>query len=72
LIGRIIRAVESLSHFPRLGRVVPEVKRQEIREIIYSHYRIIYRLDKEILYILAIIHATRDIKRVKPNPWDVV
>jgi len=67
LTEKIFGAVEKLSGFPRLGREVPEIKKENIREIIYGNYRILYRIDTEVLYIIAIIHATRDFNQVKLN-----
>jgi len=71
LTERIIGAVEKLSIFPRLGREVPEIKKENIREILYSSYRILYRIDSEFLYIIAIIHAARDLNNVELNPWEI-
>jgi len=71
LIEKIFGAVEKLSIFPRLGREVPEIKKENIREIIFGNYRILYRIDTEVLYIIAIIHAARDLSRIKLNPWEI-
>lgn len=35
---RIIRAVDKLSIFPRLGCIVPEADNEAIREIIFQNY----------------------------------
>ena len=68
---KILGAVEKLSVFPRLGREVPEIKKESIREIIYGNYRILYKIDTEVLYIIAIIHAARDLNQIKLNPWEI-
>lgn len=72
LIEKIFGAVEKLSAFPRLGREVPEIKKENIREIIYGNYRILYRIDIEVLHIIAIIHAARDLTQIKLNPWEIL
>lgn len=41
---------------------------KNIREIIVLSYRIIYKIEKDFIYILAIIHASRDLNNVKMNP----
>lgn len=69
---KIIGAVEKLNAFPRLGREVPEIRKENIREIIYGNYRILYRVDIEVLYIIAIIHAARDLTRMKLEPWEIL
>ncbi|MBF9219911.1 type II toxin-antitoxin system RelE/ParE family toxin [Hymenobacter ruricola] len=42
-----------LEQQPLLGRVVPEAKRPEVRELFYKKYRVVYRLvsDSEILML---------------------
>ena len=72
LIEKIISAVEKLSNFPRLGRQVAEAKSEDVREIIYGSYRIIYKSDKDTVYILAIIHGARNINNLNPRPWEIV
>ena len=49
--------VEILISSPKSGRVVPESKRDDIRELIYGNYRIIYRVDKNILSVLTVRHG---------------
>src|SRR5262249_41070837 len=40
----IFQATDRLAAFPRLGRVVPEIGRDDIREVIVQSYRVTYRL----------------------------
>jgi len=49
--------VEILKSSPKSGRVVPESNRDEIRELIYGNYRLIYRVDKNILSVLTVRHG---------------
>ncbi|MGE3911284.1 MAG: type II toxin-antitoxin system RelE/ParE family toxin [Chloroflexota bacterium] len=39
---RIVQATRRLSVFPHSGRVVPELERSDIREVIVDRYRIVY------------------------------
>jgi addiction module RelE/StbE family toxin len=71
-VERIIEAVESLERFPKKGRVVPEAEEENIREILFYSYRIIYRVETERILILAVIHGARDLSRKRPKPWDVI
>ncbi|MHB8125264.1 MAG: type II toxin-antitoxin system RelE/ParE family toxin [Desulfitobacteriaceae bacterium] len=68
--GRIIEMVEKLSSFSNLGRMVPEVDDESIREVVFYNYRIIYKLCDESILVLAIIHASRDLNNMKPQPWE--
>jgi plasmid stabilization system protein ParE len=40
-IERIIRTVETLTERPKIGRMVPEADREDVRKIIYQGYRIL-------------------------------
>ncbi|MEZ4939147.1 MAG: type II toxin-antitoxin system RelE/ParE family toxin [Crocinitomicaceae bacterium] len=49
-----------LSNFPGMGRVVPEMKNKDIRELIYKNYRIIYYIvDATHIDILTVHHSSR-------------
>lgn len=50
-------AAAGLAAFPRRGRMVPEVGRAEIREVLYAAYRIMYRLNAKRVAILTVRHA---------------
>ena len=58
----IISRIKRLTRFPEMGRIVPEFEEEfydRYREIIYENYRIIYRIDADIIYILRIIDGRR-------------
>ena len=57
---RALEAGRSLSDFPERGRNVPELKNDNIREIFLHSYRLIYRIEKDKVSILAMIHGRRD------------
>lgn len=70
-IERIIEAVERLEFFPEMGRRVPEAAEEEnVRELLFQNYRIMYRPESQRILILTIIHAARDISQKEPKPWD--
>jgi plasmid stabilization system protein ParE len=71
LIGEVVLSVERLLRFPRLGRVVPEAQDENIRELLYQNYRIIYRIMGERIEILAIVHGSRDLTARQPAPWKI-
>jgi len=55
----IIAKAEKLDAFPLLGRVVPEFKANNIREIIHRPYRIVYRVSEEHKLIKSCACGTR-------------
>jgi plasmid stabilization system protein ParE len=71
-IERIFDAAEMLEDFPELGRKVPEADYQEhIREILFQNYRIIYLCQADQVYVLAVIHGSRDLQGMEHKPWAV-
>ncbi len=60
-VKRIIAQVEKLENFPLLGRKVPEENNENLREIIYHNYRLVYKLDNDKLYISIISHGSYDL-----------
>lgn len=43
----LISETDKLQAFPEMGRTVPEYRNQNIREIIFRPYRIVYRINRE-------------------------
>ena len=54
----IKKKVSRLQKFPYSGPVVPEIKRSEIREIIFGNYRIIYKVDATVS-ILTVFNGAK-------------
>ncbi len=53
----IFGAVDRLQEFPESGRVVPEVKQPNIRELVFKNYRVIYRVERKQVSILTVRHG---------------
>ena len=60
---KIQDSVENLKDFPMLGRKVPEIQRSEIRELIIGEYRVIYRLETDLISIITIYHSKQLLKK---------
>jgi len=56
-VNEIFKLVEQLEDLPKLGRIVPEIERDDFREIIKGNYRIIYRVEPEQVSILTVRHG---------------
>jgi toxin ParE1/3/4 len=65
-VSRALKAARSLSSFPLRGRVVREFEDTNIREIFVFSYRLIYRVEKNRVSILSMIHGSRNFARA----WD--
>ncbi len=59
--NRLLDVALSLNALPERGRVVPEFRLPELREVIFRSYRIIYRLNlaKASVEIVRFWHAAR-------------
>jgi plasmid stabilization system protein ParE len=60
-----------LGDFPRTGRRVPEAARDDVRELLFHAYRIIYLVEAEAVTILTVVHGSRDLGRRAPLPWEI-
>jgi addiction module RelE/StbE family toxin len=59
LIKRSLQTVRRLADFPLLGTMVPEWEDPAIRPCVIYNYRMIYRVQPEVVEILAVIHGAR-------------
>ncbi|NJD06123.1 MAG: type II toxin-antitoxin system RelE/ParE family toxin [Methylococcaceae bacterium] len=64
VVQDITEKVEVLRELPKLGRRVPEIGEENVREIALYSYRILYELIGETIYIHGVIHRRRDFKPV--------
>lgn len=71
-VQSLFEQVEILREAPESGRTVPELSREDTRELIYGSYRIIYRVDAEGVGILTVRHGRRllDLGDVLPEDED--
>ena len=58
-VRRLRASVERLRQFPFSGEVVPELGREDLREVLQGNYRLIYRVSEMRLDILAVYHGSR-------------
>lgn len=66
-LDSVFSRAEKLAQFPLVGRVVPEIRRTEIRELIIGSYRVVYRIDEEIVYILTVHHSKMPLPSTKDD-----
>ena len=51
---------EILDRLPQLGRTVPEVGDETVRELSVYSYRIIYEIKDPDVFVLAVVHKRKD------------
>jgi toxin ParE1/3/4 len=55
-LERLLESADSLSEFPDRAPLADEAKRDNIRDLVVSPYRIIYRRDPDAIYITMVLH----------------
>lgn len=63
MASRVVAAAEDLARFPRMGRVVPEFEREDLREVLVPPYRLIYRVGRDHVELAFLYHGARDLRR---------
>lgn len=56
---RLYEATSRLESFPRSGRVVPELGRDDVRELIVGAYRIVYKAAPDAVTLLTVFRSSR-------------
>lgn len=67
ILNRIKTGTARLDHSPERGRIVPELLKHGIsryREIVIKPWRVIYRVEGEKVYVLAVIDGRRNVEDV--------
>ncbi|PID41998.1 MAG: plasmid stabilization protein [Proteobacteria bacterium] len=62
-VDKIFSKVEGLASSPKSGRIVPEINKDQYREVIYGNYRIVYRIEGKRISVLTVRHG----KQLLPN-----
>jgi plasmid stabilization system protein ParE len=57
----MFKATDRLESFPRSGRVVREIRSEDLREVIYRSHRILYRIEKSSVVILTVRGAAQSL-----------
>ena len=60
LINRLVARADLLGDFPEMGRINPKLQELEVRELIEAPYRIFYRIEREKVEIIGVVHGARD------------
>ena len=58
----IVAKTDILDELPRVGRMVPEIDNENIRELSLYSYRILYEIKEPDIVVLAVIHKRRDLQ----------
>ena len=61
VVSKFFEKAELLSDFSEMGRIVPEINQENIRELFIYSYRMIYKIEagNKNIVIIAVIHGRR-------------
>jgi toxin ParE1/3/4 len=62
-VGTLIAAVEAAAATPLAGRIVPELRRDDVREVFRKTYRLVYRVRERTLEVLSVFEGHRQFPR---------
>ena len=62
VIQNIVDKTKILNQHSKIGKVVPEINNNNIRQLSLYSYRLFYEISDDQIVILAIIHKRRDFK----------
>lgn len=62
-IATLRKRARSAADLPRAGRRVPELRRDDIREVIVRNYRIVYRAADTGILVLVVFEGHRQLPR---------
>jgi toxin ParE1/3/4 len=59
VVERLVERAEEIPSFPKAGRIVPELGREDIREVLSGSYRIVYWVDDDVQHVLTVFRSSR-------------
>lgn len=69
-VERLFAKAATLQRQARRGRKVPELHRDDVRQVRYGKYRIIYRIDPKRVVVLTVRHSRRQWDPGEVEPED--
>ena len=65
LVDRLAQRLDQAREFPESGRVVPELGRAEIRELLEWPYRLVYRVHADAIEVLSVLHGRQELPELR-------
>jgi len=60
VVRLIVQKTRELRAHPRIGRMIPEMRQDQYRELLVFSYRIFYRMvSADEVHVLAVVHGRR-------------
>ncbi len=65
VVIKILDVSRSIKDFPLIGRIVPELENESIRERFVYSYRLVYQIKTQRILIVAVIHGKRLFENIR-------
>lgn len=65
VVLKIMGLVDQIGELPNSGGIVPEYDDDRLRERTYQNYRVVYRIDGDVVVVLAIRHGARLLRDIE-------
>jgi len=64
VVSKILETSRNVKEFPLIGRVLPEIGDENIRERFIYSYRLVYEIKQQRILIVAVIHGKRLLENI--------
>ncbi len=64
VVSQILEASRKIREFPLIGRMLPEIGDENIRERFIYSYRLVYEIQQQRILIVAVIHGKRLLENI--------
>jgi toxin ParE1/3/4 len=65
VVEEIFALAASVAEQPKIGRIVPELKNENVRERFVYSYRVLYEIRPAQIEVLAVIHGKRLLESIE-------
>jgi len=65
VVSQVFEASRKIKEFPLIGRMVPEIGDENIRERFIYSYRLVYKIQQQRILIVAVIHGKRLLENIE-------
>jgi len=65
VVTEILAISRNIPEFPLIGRIVPEISDEHVRERLAYSYRLVYRIESRRILVVAVIHGKRLLENVQ-------
>ena len=65
VVTEVLSVSRNIPDFPLIGRIVPEISEENVRERLVYSYRLVYRIESRRILVVAVIHGKRLLENVQ-------